>query len=248
MNATCLDVSNLTAGYVPGMPIIHGIDVTVAQGEIVSVIGPNGAGKSTLIKAIAGLIRVENGSVRMRETDITRVRPDRLAQYGIAYVPQTANIFHTLSVEQNLVLAAKRLRDRRAERCEEMLTVFPLLREKHRQRASGLSGGQRQFLAMAMALVAEPRLLLMDEPSAGLAPRAAKETLLLLRSIAAKDVGVLLVEQNVKAALSISDRAYVLAEGRNQLDGEAASLLSDPVVSDIYLGVRRGEHHATESV
>jgi len=234
-----LQVRGLIAGYVPGLPIVRDLSVHVGAGEIVTIIGPNGAGKSTLIKAIAGLVVIEGGAIRLAGSDITGVRPDQLADHGIAYVPQSANIFQTLTVQQNLVLASQRLAGSRDGRVEAMFDLFADLHERRGIRAGGLSGGQRQMLAIAMALVAEPTLVLMDEPTAGLSPRAAQEVLALIRSIAAEGVSVLLVEQNAKAALRISDRAYVLAEGRNQLQGAAADLLNDPLVGEIYLGVRR---------
>jgi len=234
-----LQVRGLIAGYVPGLPIVRDLSVHVGAGEIVTIIGPNGAGKSTLIKAIAGLVVIEGGEIRLGGSDISGARPDQLADHGIAYVPQSANVFQTLTVQQNLVLASQRLAGNREGRVEAMFDLFADLRERRAIRAGGLSGGQRQMLAIAMALVAEPTLVLMDEPTAGLSPRAAQEVLALIRSIAAEGVSVLLVEQNAKAALRISDRAYVLAEGRNQLQGAAVDLLNDPLVGEIYLGVRR---------
>ena len=164
-----------------------------------------------------------------------------MADHGVAYVPQTDNIFRTLTVEQNLVLAAQRITGDRTGAVKKMFGLFPPLEEFRSLRAGGLSGGQRQMLAIAMALIASPRLVLMDEPTAGLAPKVAQEVLQLIRDIAADDVSVLLVEQNAKAALRISDRAYVLAEGRNQYEGTGADLLDDPVIGKIYLGAWRRE-------
>lgn len=246
--STGLKVDELTAGYVPGMPIINGISLHMKHGETVCIIGPNGAGKSTLLKAIAGLLRIESGSVRLDERSITGVRPDKLAQSGIALVPQLDNIFRSMSVEQNLRLAARRSEDPWREAVDSMLTLFPVLNEKFRSRAGSLSGGQRQFLAIAMALIGSPSLLLLDEPSAGLSPKAAQEVLGMLPDIARTRVAILMVEQNVKAALSVSDRAYILAEGRNQHEGDAATLMDDPVLGEIYLGARRVETHAAKSV
>lgn len=234
-------VDNLVAGYVPGLPIVRDLSIHVGVGEIVTIIGPNGAGKSTLIKAVAGLVIVESGEIRLGGASLIGIRPDQLADYRVAYVPQTANIFQTLSVLQNLVLASQRYSGDRNARIEAMFDLFPDLRERRPIRAGGLSGGQRQMLAIAMALVAEPTLILMDEPTAGLSPKIAQEVLKLIRTIAARGVSILLVEQNAKAALRISDRAYVLAEGRKQHDGVAADLLNDPLVGEIYLGMRRTE-------
>ncbi|ASJ70708.1 ABC transporter ATP-binding protein [Granulosicoccus antarcticus] len=243
-----LQVQQLTAGYVKGMPIISDINLSMQHGEIVSIIGPNGAGKSTLLKAIAGLLRVESGSVSFDNRLITGIRPDKLSQSGVALVPQLDNIFRTMSVQQNLRLAARRCNANPRQAIESMLELFPVLAEKFNARAGSLSGGQRQFLAVAMALVSSPTLLLLDEPSAGLSPKAAQEVLGMLPGIARSHVAILMVEQNVKAALTVSDRAYVLAEGRNQYEGEASSLMNDPVLGEIYMGVRRVEAHATKSV
>lgn len=246
MSESSLHVSGLTAGYIPGMPIISDVEIRVEPCEIVSIIGPNGAGKSTLLKAIAGLIHIESGKVFHGGRDISRIRTDRLTQSGIALVPQIENIFRTMTVEQNLVVSAKRCKQARQQRCNAMLDQFPLLRDKYKAKAGSLSGGQRQFLALAMALVASPSLLLLDEPSAGLSPRAAQEVLGILQDIAGGGVAILMVEQNAKAALRLSHRAYVMAEGRNQHDGNAQALLNDPVLGQIYLGARRRNGHVTE--
>jgi len=243
-----LAVNGLTAGYIRGMPIINDVSLTAKHGEIVAIIGPNGAGKSTLLKTIAGLLNVESGNVTLDGLGITGIRPDKLSQSGVAMVPQLENIFRTMSVQQNLRLAARRCQGQWRKPVDEMLRRFPMLAEKYKVRAGSLSGGQRQFLAIAMALVASPNLLLLDEPSAGLSPKAAQEVLGMLKEIARSHVSILMVEQNVKAALAVSDRAYILAEGRNQYEGIASELLNDPVLGQIYLGARRTEAHATESV
>lgn len=243
-----LSVSGLCAGYVPGMPIISAIDVSVGVGEIVAVIGPNGAGKSTLLKAIAGLCHIESGSIEVDGNAVTGTRTDKLTRQGIAFVPQIENIFRTMTVEQNLILAGRRCVSQERTHVEEMLSLFPLLKETYKKRAGALSGGQRQFLALAMALVATPGLLLLDEPTAGLSPIAGQEVLSILREIAKPGVGILLVEQNAKAALGLADRAYVLADGRNQHEGEAQVMLCDPVLGEIYLGGRRRVDHAAKPV
>ena len=237
--APFLEVANLTAGYRRGLPIVQGLSLHVATGEIVTVIGPNGAGKSTVLKAIAGLIVIEGGGIRIGGSDITGTAPDRLGRYDLSYVPQTANIFTTLTVAQNLVLAARRCRAAPQQRIAAMQSLFPDLAEHRDIRGGGLSGGQRQMLAIAMAMIAEPRIILMDEPTAGLSPKASHDVLGVVRSIAQNGVSVLLVEQNARMALGISDRAYILADGRNQLDGPAADILDDPAVAEIYLGGRR---------
>jgi ABC-type branched-subunit amino acid transport system ATPase component len=213
----------------------------LGRGEIVAVIGPNGAGKSTLIKAIAGLVLVEEGTIMLGARNLVGIRPDEMAIFGIAYVPQTNNIFRTLTIRQNLMLAAKRSDGLVDDLIERMFTLFEILRGKQMDKGGKLSGGQRQMLAIAMALVAEPKLILMDEPTAGLAPKVAEEILSLVQDIAEKGVSVIFVEQNVKAALRISNRTYVLAEGRNQIDGSTQELMEGQVIKEIYLGDRRIE-------
>lgn len=239
MSETVLQVQSLTAGYVPGLPILHDVNMRLDKGKIVAVIGPNGAGKSTLIKAIAGLVIVEAGTIMLGTRNLVGIRPDEMAIFGIAYVPQRDNIFKTLTIRQNLLLAAKRGDGPPDDLIERMFTLFVPLRDKQSEKAGRLSGGQRQMLAIAMALVAEPTLILMDEPTAGLAPMVAEEILALVQDIAEKGVSVMLIEQNVKAALRISDRAYILAEGRNQIDGSPQELMDGQVVAEIYLGGRR---------
>ena len=239
MSAPLLTVRDVEAGYRPGLPVLHGIDLDVFTGEVVTIIGPNGAGKSTLIKAIAGLAPVSRGTVTYEGQDITGIASHRLTGKGIACVPQTENIFAKLTIRQNMALAAHCLGRTREARIAASLALFPLLAERQGERASHLSGGQRQMLAIAMATVTEPGLVMMDEPTAGLAPKIAAEVFRDIRALAQSGVTVLLVEQNAKAALAISDRGYVFAEGENRLDGPAADLLSDPEVGEIYLGVRR---------
>jgi len=234
-----LSANNVTAGYVPDLPILRDVTLDAAEGQITAIIGPNGAGKSTLIKAIAGLVPVSAGKVLHRGRDITNIRPDRMAGEGVAYVPQSDNIFRTLTVRENLELALRRAGPAGKDRLEVLFDRFPPLRDKQADSAGALSGGQRQFLAVANALAVEPRLILMDEPSAGLSPRAAEDVLNLARRLADSGVTIVLVEQNVTQALKISDHCYILAEGRNQIDGRAADLLGDRVVADIYLGGKR---------
>lgn len=233
-----LTVNALVAGYVRDLPILHGVDLRVAAGSLTVIIGPNGAGKSTLIKAIAGLVPVSDGSVTLAGEDITGIRPDRMGPMGLAYVPQTDNIFRRLTIAENLALVLRRVTDR-AARLEELYALFPALREKTRARAGELSGGQRQMLAIAMAMAGRPRVMLLDEPSAGLSPKIAAEVLALARGLNAQGVTILLVEQNVRQALKVADHCWILAEGRNQLDGPAADILADPAVAEIYLGGHR---------
>lgn len=233
-----LQIEGLEAGYVRDLPILRQVNLTLKQGSLTAIIGPNGAGKSTLIKAIAGIVPISAGRVVLNGRDITGIRPDEMAPLGLAYVPQTDNIFRTLTISQNLALVLRRLPDR-AARLRELLDTFPPLAEKLDDRAGALSGGQRQMLAVAMALATRPTVMLMDEPSAGLSPKIAAEVLDLTRSLTATGVSILLVEQNVKQALRVADHCYILAEGRNRLDGPADQILSDPEVAAIYLGGRR---------
>ncbi len=234
-----LSVRGLFAGYSPDLPILQDVAMDVAEASVTALIGPNGAGKSTLIKAIAGLVPVSAGQVLHRGQDITNIRPDRMADHGIAYVPQSDNIFRSLTVRENLDLALRRAGGAAKGRLDALFDRFPPLAQKQNDKAGALSGGQRQFLAVANALAVEPRLILMDEPSAGLAPLAAQEVLQFVRELTGTGVTVVLVEQNVTQALKLSDHCYIMAEGRNQIDGKAADLLGDRVVADIYLGGKR---------
>ena len=236
-----LTVAGLEAGYVKDLPILRGIDLRVRRNSLTTIIGPNGAGKSTLIKAIAGLVPISEGAVKLDGKPITGIRADRMGGLGMAYVPQTDNIFRTLTIRQNLALVLRRNRKSEA-RQEELFALFPPLKDKQGDKAASLSGGQRQMLAVAMALAGEPSLILMDEPSAGLAPKAAAEVLDLARGLTRNGVSILLVEQNVKQALRVTDHCYILADGRNQIDGPAADILADPIVGEIYLGRRRMNH------
>ncbi|SPH17536.1 High-affinity branched-chain amino acid transport ATP-binding protein LivF [Defluviimonas aquaemixtae] len=234
-----LSAEGIIAGYVPDLPILTDVGIAVPRGSVTVIIGPNGAGKSTLIKAITGLVKVSAGRITHESADITGIRPDQLAGQGVAYVPQMDNIFRTLTIRQNLDLALRNAGPDTALRLEELYARFPPLAEKRHEKAGALSGGQRQFLAVAMALASRPSLILMDEPSAGLSPKAAQEVLECARGLTEQGVTILLVEQNVKQALRLADHCYILAEGRNQIDGPAADLLCDPVVGEIYLGAKR---------
>lgn len=242
--APLLTVAQLVAGYQADLPIVNSVSMHVAEQEIVTIIGPNGAGKSTLIKAIAGLVPISSGEVTHRGRPITHQPAHELIHSGIAYVPQNANIFTTLSVHQNLCLAAYTLGAERRERIASAYAMFPDLAAKRRQKGRVLSGGQRQMLALAMALISAPGLIMMDEPTAGLAPRIINEVFQRIRALVDDGIAVLLVEQNARAALALSDRAYVLAEGRNQIDGPARALLENRQVREIYLGTRRTSANA----
>jgi branched-chain amino acid transport system ATP-binding protein len=238
--APLLDASAIVAGYRPDLPILHGVSARVEPGEVVAVIGPNGAGKSTLVKAIAGLVRISSGIVRLDGRDTTGLPAHRLAAAGVAYVPQTANVFASLTIAENLVIGAMSLpRAVAARETARILDLYPMLRTRLREKAGVLSGGQRQFLAIARALLTRPRLILLDEPTAGLAPKAAAELFALVRGLVTDGAGVLMVEQNARAALRASDRGLILAEGKNRLTGPAAELLADPEIGAIFLGLRR---------
>ncbi|MBN9244406.1 MAG: ABC transporter ATP-binding protein [Mesorhizobium sp.] len=239
MSGPVLQVDGLVAGYEPGVPIVRGASIRVERGEIVVVLGPNGAGKSSFIKAIAGLVPVSAGKVLLDGTDITAVPAHRMVRMGLAFVPQTENIFPLMSVDDNLKTAGGILKSKEAaERIARMYDTFPDLRTFRRTAAGNLSGGQRQMLAVARALIVEPKLLVLDEPSAGLSPKLVSMVFSMLSDIRKAGVTILLVEQNARAALAIGDRAYVLVEGREAHEGVASELWNDPVVAELYLGQR----------
>ena len=232
-----LTVDHLVAGYERGVPIVNGVSIAADRGEIIAILGPNGAGKSTLVKAIAGLVPVAAGHIRLDAEDITTRPAHSMVRGGLAFVPQTENVFCTLSVADNLKLAAHTLAVReRAARTKEICGIFPDLARRQRLSAGRLSGGQRQMLAVARALIVSPKVLLLDEPSAGLSPKAVDELFRKLRQISSSGVGVVLVEQNLRAALAIANRIYVLVEGRNRLEGHSHELAADPVIAALYLG------------
>lgn len=238
--APILKVEGLRAGYEPGVPIVRGVSMLVRQGEIVVVLGPNGAGKSSFIKAIAGLVPVEAGRVLLDGQDVTRVPAHRLVHQGLAFVPQTENVFTLMSVEDNLRVAADILPRRDgARRIDALFATFPDLARQRRLLAGRLSGGQRQMLAVARALMVGPKVLMLDEPSAGLSPKLVEQVFAKLAEIRQDGLTIVLVEQNARAALALGDRAYVLVEGQNRHEGAAASLWDDPLVAELYLGARR---------
>ena len=235
-----LRVDELVTGYEPGVPIVRGASIRVAAGEVVAILGPNGAGKSTLIKSVAGLIPKFSGAVSFAGADVTDMPAHRLIRHGLAFVPQTENVFAGMTVADNLALAAAVLRrGERPARIGEMHAFFPVLAERRGLAAGRLSGGERQMLAIARALMVRPKLLVLDEASAGLSPKMVATVFAQLASIRATGVTILIVEQNVRAALAISDRAYVLAEGANRHEGTAADLRDDPTIAALYLGARR---------
>jgi branched-chain amino acid transport system ATP-binding protein len=231
-----LEVKNLVAGYIPRLNILHGCSIHVSVGEIVTILGPNGAGKSTLIKAIAGLLNVVEGSIELQGKDITGIETHRLVREGLGYVPQTENVFAKLSVAENLELGAIHHRDTMSETREKLYDLFPDLARLRSLPAGKLSGGQRQMVAVGRALMASPSLLMLDEPSAGLSPKLTQVVFQQLLKIRDSGVTILMVEQNARAGLEISDRGYVLADGVDRVNGEAESLLVNPEVGELYMG------------
>ncbi len=234
-NGNVLEVADLVAGY-GEVEILHGVSLRLGQGEVVTVIGPNGAGKSTLIKAIVGLVRPRAGRVRFLGEDVTGLAPERLVARGIAYVPQADNVFPSLTVQENLEMGAYLLQGRLRERLERVYQLFPDLAARPHERAGRLSGGQRQMLALARALMVDPVVLLLDEPSAGLSPKMVELVFAKVREINAGGTSILMVEQNAKEALKLSHRGYVLSMGYNRLEGRATELLDSEEVARVYLG------------
>lgn len=232
-----LEVRELRAGYAD-VDIVCGASITVGAGELVAIIGPNGAGKSTLLKAVVGLLKPRGGSVRFGGRDITGLGPEKVARLGLGYVPQVANVFPTLSVKENLEMGAYLRQGGVRERMGEVLGEFPRLRERLAQRARVLSGGERQMLALAKALMLDPRLLILDEPSAGLAPGVVDEIFAKVRQVNTQGVAVVMVEQNARKALGQAHRGYVLDQGENRFEGPGPALLANPDVGRLYLGIR----------
>lgn len=234
MNA--LSIEALEAGYEPGLSIVRGASLTVGATEIVAVIGPNGAGKSSLVKAVAGLVPISGGRNLLFGRDITKTPAHRMVFEGLAFVPQTENVFVNLSVAENLELAAAVVKANRRERLDPVYAMFPDLQKQRADLAGRLSGGQRQMLAVARGLIARPKLLILDEPSAGLSPKMVEQVFEKLREVRASGVAVLLVEQNVKAALVLADRVAVLVEGKEQIVGRSTELVNDERIAELYLG------------
>jgi branched-chain amino acid transport system ATP-binding protein len=233
---TMLAVDNVVAGYGAHDEVLKGIGLTVAEGEMVVLIGPNGAGKSTLLKSIAGFLKPRAGAIAFEGRPIQGLKPREITRSGLAFVPQEANVFPSLSVEANLEMGG--YVDRRAtkDRMRDVFARFPVLAERRTQDARTLSGGQRQVLAVAMALMAAPRLMLLDEPSAGLSPTASAELFALVKSLHDDGMTVVMVEQNALDALEIADRAYLLVDGRNAREGAARALAADAEVRHAFLG------------
>jgi ABC-type branched-subunit amino acid transport system ATPase component len=234
-NGALLDVEGLVAGYLPEVDILTGVNLSVDEGEIVTVIGPNGAGKSTLIKSIFGLLPPRRGRVILRGEDLAGLRPHSITRRGMSYVPQLDNVFESLTVEENLQMGALERTSGR-ERMDAMYDLFPRLGERRKQVAGTMSGGERQMVAMARALMPEPGILLLDEPSAGLAPAFVEAIFGKIAEINSHGVTLVMVEQNARRALGMSTRGYVLDVGQNRFEGRGEELLNDPKVAELYLG------------
>ena len=231
-----LRADELVAGYLPGVNILNGCDLYVREGELVGIIGPNGAGKSTLLKALFGLVKVRSGAVTLRGEDITGFKANRLVSKGVGFVPQTNNVFPSLTIEENLEMGAFQASGNFKERFDFVTGLFPALGDRRKQRAGSLSGGERQMVAMGRALMMEPSVLLLDEPSAGLSPVMQDEVFVRTRQINRAGVSVVMVEQNARRCLQICDRGYVLDQGRNAYTASGKDLSNDPKVIELYLG------------
>lgn len=229
-------IQDVIAGYVPRVNILNGVNLTLAPGELVGIIGPNGAGKSTMIKAMFGLLKISSGTVTYAGEDITSLTAHELVEKGIGYVPQINNVFPSLTVEENLQMGVFLRPKKAGERIKVVTDMFPRLGERIKQRAGSLSGGERQMLALGRALMMEPRVLLLDEPSAGLSPALQDEVFIRTKQINRTGVAVIMVEQNARRCLQICDRGYVLDQGTNAYTDTGKNLLHDPKVIELYLG------------
>ena len=230
-----LEARDVVGGYTD-LDILHGTSVEVREGEVVCIIGPNGAGKSTLLKAILGLVTVRSGRIALEGKDLTGLPPNKVVAAGVGYVPQVANVFPSLTVDENLDMGAYLRKSGIEEARERVRSLFPVLKERAGERVGRMSGGQRQMVAIGRALMLDPRVLLLDEPSAGLAPNLQDQVFDQARAVADAGTPVLLVEQNATKALARSDRGYVLDQGRNKYEGPGSELLADENVGRLYLG------------
>ncbi len=235
---TTLDVQGVVGGYGAADNIVKGVSMRVTGGELVTIIGPNGAGKSTVLKLLAGLLRPSAGQVQLDGRDMTGKDPRALVQAGLVFVPQERNIFGELSVEENLIMGSFLQLRQAAHRMREVMERLPLLAQRRKSMGRTLSGGQRQLLAIGQALMARPQVLLLDEPTAGLSPQVAQDLFALVCQIRDSGMAVLMVEQNALDALRVSDRAYVLVDGQNHAQGQAAALADDPQIRALFLGGR----------
>jgi branched-chain amino acid transport system ATP-binding protein len=231
-----VEAKDLHAGYLPGINILNGCSLIANQGELIGIIGPNGAGKSTLLKAIFGQVNVRSGSILLNGEDITGLKANKLVEKGVAFVPQTNNVFPSLTIEENLEMGVFQNPKAFKERFEFVTSIFPDLATRRAQKAGSLSGGERQMVAMGRALMVDPSVLLLDEPSAGLSPVRQDEAFLRVREVNKAGVTVVMVEQNARRCLQICDRAYVLDQGKDAHTGTGRELLTDPKMIKLYLG------------
>ena len=229
-------VDNVTAGYLPGINILNGCSLTAHEGELIGIIGPNGAGKSTLLKAIFGLVKVREGSISLYGDDITNLKANKLVAKGVGFVPQTNNVFPTLTIQENLEMGLFQKPKELDHRLAFVVSIFPELGKRLNQRAGSLSGGERQMVAMSRALMMSPEVILLDEPSAGLSPVRQDEAFLRVKEINKAGVTTIMVEQNARRCLQICDRGYVLDQGTDAYTGTGRELLNDPKVIGLYLG------------
>jgi ABC-type branched-subunit amino acid transport system ATPase component len=232
-----LEVDNVTVGY-GDRPVLHDVSMRVEPREIVAIVGPNGAGKSTLMKTVAGLLTPQAGSIRLAGQELTRLRPHRIVQAGVCYVPQTENVFASLTVEENLDMGAFIRQDDLRPTKEALYALFPDLRDRRKTRAGNLSGGQRQMVAMARALMLDPKVLLLDEPTAGLSPALVGMIFDQIDAINGTGVAVLIVEQNARQALQRAHRGYILVLGQNRYEDTGKALLENPEIRELFLGGR----------
>lgn len=235
-NTPVVEITNLVAGYLPGVNILSGSNLVANQGELIGIIGPNGAGKSTLLKAIFGQVEVRSGSVKLNGEDITHEKADKLVSRGVGYVPQNNNVFPSLTIEENLEMGVYQNPKLFDERLDFVVGLFAELKNRLKQRAGSLSGGERQMVAMARALMMNPKVLLLDEPSAGLSPVRQDESFIRVSEINKAGVTTIMVEQNARRCLQIADRGYVLDQGKDAYTGSGRELLNDPKVIGLYLG------------
>lgn len=231
-----ISVNNLVAGYLPGVNILNGCNIEARQGELIGIIGPNGAGKSTLLKAIFGQVKIRDGHIALNGEDITGLKANKLVERGVGMVPQNNNVFPSLTIEENLQMGIYQQPKHYAERLEFVVGIFDELKKRLKQRAGSLSGGERQMVAMGRALMMNPKVLLLDEPSAGLSPVRQDEAFIRVSDINKAGVTTIMVEQNARRCLQICDRAYVLDQGVDAYTGTGRELLNDPKVISLYLG------------
>jgi branched-chain amino acid transport system ATP-binding protein len=236
MSEPVVFADNVVAGYLPGINILNGCSLVANKGDLIGIIGPNGAGKSTLLKSIFGQVNIREGKVMLNGNDITNLKANKLVELGVAFVPQTNNVFPSLTIEENLEMGVFQTPKRFHERFEFVTSLFPDLAKRRHQKAGSLSGGERQMVAMGRALMIDPSVLLLDEPSAGLSPVRQDEAFLRVKQINKAGVTVIMVEQNARRCLQICDRAYVLDQGKDAYTGTGRELLNDPKMIELYLG------------